>query len=174
MSTEEHMSNMPPASAVYKDAELSRDRLFRYTLSRSWQTLLEANDEILLFILLNPSTADENLDDPTLRRGMGFAWRLGYGAVVFCNLFAFRTPSPAKLKMAIDPVGPLNDEHILQEAKEAHTVVLAWGTHGTYRDRDKEVLELLGDGALHCLGKTKNGHPRHPLYLPNNTELEEF
>ncbi len=152
---------------IYRAADFSPCRTWRYTLRRTWAPLKPR----LLMTLLNPSEADETRDDPTNRRGIGFAKLWGFGSLVFCNEFAFRTPSPAEMKRADDPVGPENDAWILREAKAADKIVVAWGVHGDYRGRDAQVLDLLADFELFCFGRTKDGHPKHPLYLRRDTRL---
>lgn len=157
------------SDAIQSGAILSPCRTWRYTLTRSW-----GDGKKLLFILVNPSTADETNPDPTLTRGIGFAKRLGFDGLVFVNLFAFRTPYPKDMKKAEDPVGPDNDRHIIEQADNAGMIVLAWGTNGCYLGRDQKVIQLLQGRSLHCLGKTKHGFPKHPLYLSSGTELERF
>lgn len=153
-------------------AIFSECRTWRYTLSRTWTDQTPACN--VLFILLNPSTADENEDDPTLRRGINFAKRWGFGGIVFCNLFAFCTAHPRELKRAQYPVGPINDWHIIEQVDKAEQIILAWGAHGHYRFRDDAVLKILKGRKLWCLGTTKGGFPMHPLYLPNNVKREIF
>lgn len=133
---------------------------YRYTLWRIW----DEQSPRALFVLLNPSTADAEQDDPTLRRCLGFARREGCGSLEIVNLFAYRTTQPALLKMISDPIGVENDQHIAAAAQRANIIVLGWGTHGTYRARDREVLQLLTAYPLYCLELTKNGYPKHPLY----------
>lgn len=153
---------------IIRSARFSPCRTWRYSLTREW----DHQKPRLLFILLNPSTADEMQDDPTNRRGIGFAKRWGYGSVVFVNLFAFRTPHPKEMRAAADPIGPDNDRWIQFEIHGASTVVAAWGTNGVFMNRGYLIRERLGP--MQCLGRTKNGHPKHPLYLANATELEPF
>jgi len=155
---------------VERNAHFSPCKTWRYTLSRRWNL----NLPMVTFVLLNPSTADALHDDPTNRRGMGFARSWGFGACVFVNLFAFRSPYPKVMKASDDPVGPDNDEWILRCAVGSDLVVCAWGVNGVYRGRDLEVLEILNGFKLRCLGLTKAGYPRHPLYLKKDTELERF
>ncbi len=155
---------------MVRAADFSPCKTWRYTLRRTWDRAKPR----LLWILLNPSTADETRDDPTNRRGMGFAYSWGYGSLVFCNLFAVRTPEPAEMKKASDPVGPQNNIWILGEAHEADKIVLGWGVYGSHLGRDRDVLRLLRDFELYCLGRTKGGHPKHPLYLRRDTPLELF
>lgn len=137
---------------------------FRYSLSRTWDHSLPK----MLTILLNPSTADQNNADPTNTRGEMRAREYGYGANIFVNLFACRTPSPAVMKKFIDPVGPENDTVILSEIAKADLVLLGWGTHGNHMGRDIEVLDMLraNDIELMALDVTKHGHPKHILYVP--------
>jgi hypothetical protein len=125
-----------------------------------------------MFVGLNPSTANELEDDPTVRRCIGFARKWNSGGLILVNLFAYRSTNPAALLEADDPIGPANDGHILASARGASRVVLAWGTRGVFLRRDQHVLSLL-PGA-HCLGTTRGGHPKHPLYLPGNSRLRPF
>lgn len=161
--------------AIRRSADFSSCRTWRYTLKRVW----DENLPCVLFVLLNPSTADEKQDDPTNRRGIGYATRWKYGGVTFVNLFACRTPHPRVLKQAEDPVGPDNDEWILKEAAAARRggkVILAWGAHGAFRERDLEVWELLHKAGIPmwCMGFTKEGHPKHILYLKGDLEPMEY
>lgn len=117
-----------------------------------------------MFVGLNPSTADETRDDPTIRRCMAFAKAWGYGGLCMTNLFSFRATDPKDMKAAADPVGPENDAHLLALAEGAGVIIAAWGANGTHKGRDKDVRKLLP--TLYCLAMTKGGHPGHPLYLP--------
>jgi len=151
---------------------------YRYHLSRSgWLT----GEGICLFIMLNPSTATQNKDDPTIRRCKGFAKLWGFAKLEVVNLFAARATEPKELKEMEDPIGQGNDETILYTAKNARQIIVAWGAHGPYQERDKEVIRLLKDYDLYSLGTTKKGNPRHPLYIridqkpvPFSGEFEEF
>lgn len=154
-----------------RKANFSDCRTWRYTLLRSWAKTRFGGK--VCFIGLNPSTADETIDDPTIRRCVGFAKSWGYDAIQMINLFAFRATKPKDMKAAVDPIGPRNDEWIKYMISHCDLVVAAWGTHGSFMDRNKKVIELAGE-RLHCLGKTKAGHPKHPLYLSKETELEFF
>ena len=145
---------------IIRQTVFSVSRHFRYTLWREWDVL---NRDYAMFIGLNPSTADETLDDPTIRRCSGFAKSWGYGALCMTNLFAFRATNPRTMMGHTKPVGEENDKWIVRCAREAGIVVAAWGTRGQFMARDKEVGGLLDE--LHCLGKTKDGSPRHPLYV---------
>ena len=162
---------------VSSDALLSEDGLYRYWLSRSW-----AEGGRVSFIMLNPSTADAMQDDPTIRRCMGFAHGWGYRSLKVYNLFSFRATSPKDLKQAEDPIGPEGDLYLKLAASGpgVDLVVAAWGTHGAYRDRGPKVIQMLQPLLrakhlkLRCLGMTKAGHPKHPLYLKGNTALVEY
>jgi hypothetical protein len=126
----------------------------------------------MLFIGLNPSTADAIEEDPTIRRCIRFAQDRGYGRLAVANLFARRTPRPAVLRRKSKPVGRYNNRWLLRLAAEADVCVAAWGNSGRHLGRDAEVVALLGD--LKCLGVTKAGAPRHPLYLRADTKLRSF
>jgi hypothetical protein len=121
------------------------------------------NTTYAMFIGLNPSTADETLDDPTIRRCIGYAKAWGYGALCMTNLFAWRATDPHEMKAAYSPVGLFNDVYLKQCAEGAGVVVAAWGVHGEHQHRNIVVMEMLT--GLACLGVTKNGYPKHPLYL---------
>jgi hypothetical protein len=140
----------------------SEDRVHRYTLWREWM----GGQGYAMIVGLNPSTADETLDDRTIRRCINFAKGWGYGALCMTNLFAYRTRYPKVLKAASDPIGPDNDRWLVEMAREAGVIVAAWGTHGCYLKRDQAVRGLLP--ALHVLRFTRDGFPEHPLYLPGN------
>lgn len=159
-----------------KDAILDPTGRYRYALSREWTQ----DARRVVFIMLNPSTADHTIDDPTIRRCIDFARRWGYGGLEVVNLFALRATNPADLKVAKDPVGPDNNyyiEDVLRRVKaKGGRVVLAWGAQGTYMGRDAVVLKILNNAQVtsYHLGQTKKGMPRHPLYLPANSPVIEF
>lgn len=155
------------------DAYISKDGVYRYNLVREWG---DADSPGMLFIMLNPSTADAVEDDPTIRRCINFAKREGCGYLEVVNLFAFRATDPSDMKAASDPVGEENDIVIRQALDDADVVVCGWGAHGSYRGRDEEVITLIrnsGHDAM-ALGVTKAGLPRHPLYLKNDAPLEKL
>lgn len=149
----------------------SADRAFRYLLTHEWAALLQPTRPVL-WIGLNPSTADENDLDPTLRRIRAFSEAMGCNAFVMANLFAFRATDPAVMMQAEDPVGPDNDLLVLEAAVKAERIVACWGTHGDHRGRERTVRELLGHFDLWCLGKNNDGSPKHPLYLAATTAPE--
>ena len=152
---------------VKEPTTFSDDRQYRYTLGR----VVGESDRLVTFILLNPSIADEVVDDPTIRRCISFARTWGYGQLSVVNLFAYRSTNPRLLMTADDPVGPCNDDTILAAVSEADLVVCAWGTNGALHGRGDYVRNLI-DGLCrpHVLLFTKHGHPRHPLYIGKNTK----
>jgi hypothetical protein len=144
---------------------------YRYSLWRAWS----AYHPRILFVLLNPSTANEQKNDPTIRRCMGFAQAWNSGSMEVVNLFAYRATNYRDLFNISDPVGPENNRFLMQALERCSTVVLGWGTRGTLLSRDRQVMSLLaGRNDLHCLGITKDGQPRHPLYVKGNTSLVTF
>lgn len=147
-------------------AEISKCEKYRYQLGRKWSEGKTVN-----FIMLNPSTADANLDDPTIRRCISFAKKFGFGSLIVTNLWAYRSTDPNIITSlsAEEAYGPENTSHILECAKSCNLLIVAWGTHGMMGNR---VLNHLREYKLWCLGKTKAGYPKHPLYLSGNTELE--
>ena len=163
-----------PEPEVVKGARISDCGLYRYQLWRIW----DVGAYTMPIVMLNPSTADADHDDPTIRRCMAFARRERFGGIHVLNLFAYRSTSPTDMKAAADPIGPENDgelDRLFIAAKEYGTPVLAaWGAHGDFRQRASQVRGLArAIGAnLQCLGTTDKGHPRHPLYVPGNQPLE--
>lgn len=117
-----------------------------------------------MFIGLNPSTADEVQDDPTVRRCIRYAQSWGYGALCMANIFAYRATDPRIMMEAADPVGPDNDYQLVELAARASVIIAAWGVHGTFQGRGDAVRSMLPN--LHYLRLTKDGSPAHPLYLP--------
>jgi hypothetical protein len=128
----------------------------------------------VMFIGVNPSTADEKDDDATIRRCVGFTRQWGYSRLIMTNLFGFCATDPSDMKAAEDPVGDRNDEFLLEHAKESTLIIAAWGIHGEYKGRDRQVYDLMKDHKLHHLGLTKEGHPCHPLYLPRTVAPLRF
>lgn len=153
----------------------SQCRNYRYTLWREWDTdlLTGCSDDLpnshryVQFIGLNPSTADETKDDPTIRRCMAFAKVWGYGAMCMTNLFAWRDTSPAKMKIVAYPHGAENNTRLLEIGQNAGLIVAAWGTHGSHLNCADFVKKMFFDCELklHHLGLNEDGSPRHPLYL---------
>ncbi len=153
---------------IKKGAVIDKTGLYRYLLWREW----EVNQPKLVFIMLNPSKADADIDDPTLRRCINFAKSWGCGSLVVVNLFAYRSASPLDLKKVDDPVGKQNDRYLKKAIRSADKVVVAWGNNGKLMQRDRLVLELLSKLKVqpHCLGITQAGYPRHPLYVMCSNE----
>lgn len=143
-------------------ATFSPCRRYRYTLWRIWCEPWHTFRPVM-FIGLNPSTADETKDDPTIRRCVGFAKAWNYNALVMTNLFAYRATKPEDMLAQEDPIGPENDGILGTLAAQTPVVVAAWGTHGIHCDREAYVRRHLPN--LHYLKLTKDGHPAHPLYL---------
>src|SRR5258706_1087839 len=152
-----------PAGAIF-----SKDRKYRYLLWRKWSEC----DTFLGVVGLNPSTADEPFDDPTIRRCIGFARDWGYAGLYVLNLFAFRATKPTALRAAIDPVGADNDRWLWTISKNAALIIAAWGNDGLWGTRASIVLPRLSKP--YCLGLTKLGAPRHPLYVKKTQAPIEF
>lgn len=152
-------------------ATFSDCRKYRYTLNRRWVHGV-APVNMVAFIGLNPSTADETLNDPTIRRCIQFAKDWGFGGLVMLNLFAYRATDPKVMKAVVDPVGRKNNEAIVDVAIQVGGVICAWGTHGIHMGRASAVRSLLADFGVSVqhLGLTKDGHPKHPLYLKSTSE----
>ena len=155
-------------SRLGNGAILSDCARYRYALWRRW-----SDAPAVLFIGLNPSTADATQDDPTIRRCLRFAKAWGHGALYMGNLFAFRATDPRELMAAADPVGPETDAWLRHLALDSGLIVAAWGAHGDYRGRAAVVAEAL-PMHVHCLGRTKDGQPRHPLYLRSDAQPEPW
>jgi hypothetical protein len=144
----------------------SADRRHRYSLIHRWDDLITPESgRSIAWICLNPSTADENQLDPTLRRIRGFSAAWGYTHFVMLNAFAFRATDPADMKVADDPVGPDNDRWIRHWAERAERVILGWGEHGAHLDRHKQIIALLDPAKTCCLARNASGQPKHPLYV---------
>jgi hypothetical protein len=150
-----------------RGAVISECGRYRYRLWRLWDDLAP----VMVWVMLNPSTADADTDDPTLRKCIGFAKAHHHGGVIVVNLFAYRATDPRELRTADDAVGPDNDKHILWActAPLMLSVVAGWGAEPFAEKRAGRVKMLVQAEArrdVKCFGKTKAGHPRHPLYVP--------
>lgn len=154
---------------MLKGASFSPCRTFRYELYREWDPTLGT----FVVIGLNPSTADETKDDPTIRRCIGFAQRFGCGRLVMLNMFAFRATEPRDMLAAVDPVGPQNDDVLRKWAADPVAVftIAAWGAQGA-PERVAELAAIFP--RLECFGKNRDGSPKHPLYLPKTAPLLPF
>ena len=153
-------------------AIFSEDRRYRYWLDRHWG---DAGTHAT-WIMLNPSTADALEDDPTIRRCISFTKAWGLDGLIVVNLFALRSTDPKTLTSDPDPVGPSTDEFIRQAVMPWSVVVAAWGAHQMTAPRAAEVLAIIEErqSGIGCLGVTKAGHPRHPLYVRGDAELTEY
>ncbi|KAA9006027.1 DUF1643 domain-containing protein [Histidinibacterium aquaticum] len=168
-----HLKGDAESLAVYSPCEN-----YRYLLTRTW----DPEGARALFVMLNPSTATELRNDPTVERCERRARTLGFGAFRVTNIFAWRATDPKELRRVQDPVGPDNDEAIAESARDwirpdhGDQIVCAWGTHGAYLDRGAEVHRVLEETGrpLHHLGLTKEGHPKHPLYIGYAVQPERW
>ncbi len=167
MITRSHTKGDAPSTAVYSDCEC-----YRYSLTRVWNPA----GRKALFVMLNPSTATEVQNDPTVERCERRARTLGFGAFQVTNIFAWRDTDPRKMRAAADPIGPENDDAILAGVDWADQIVAAWGTHGTHLERGPAVEQLLRGTKqpLFHLGLTKDGHPKHPLYIAYSQQPQHW
>ena len=161
--------SLTKSKARYCSASMSPDGLYRYDLARTWvEPGADNADAYVVFIGLNPSTADEEYDDPTIRKCMEFARAWGMGGMVMVNLFAFRSTDPMALLGTPDPVGPETDEHIQDACRMSQRVIACWGSWPNqygFGSRAKAVRQLVKD--LYALKFNNDGTPGHPLYLKN-------
>lgn len=153
---------------MIRDAVFSSCGKYRYALFRVW----DSGPTRVMFVGLNPSTADATNDDPTIRRCVAFAKSWGYSGLFMTNLFAYRATAPREMLSAIDPVGSTNDLALTTLASVAKITVAAWGAHGTHRNRHIAVQAMIPN--LHYLRLTKSGHPGHPLYLPGDLQPKPY
>ena len=154
-----------------KTAHLSKCRKYRYTLHRTWDN----SKEKIVFIGVNPSTADETIDDATLTKCMNYAKAWGYGGLVMLNLFAYRATDPTVMKSARDPIGGSENDSFIKkytDPKKISKVICAWGEHGKHLDRANLVIKshIHSDAKLYALKINKSGAPHHPLYLSNKVK----
>jgi hypothetical protein len=163
------------AAGMRGSAAFSPDGLYRYRLDRIW-----GSGPAIVWVMLNPSTANGRENDPTMRRLLHFSRRDRqgwYGRLVVVNVFAWRSSNPADLRQASDPVGPENDRYIAEAVAEAATVVAAWGAGIGFAphalERADAVMRML-PRPTRCLGWTQSWHPRHPLYVRSDVAWEEF
>lgn len=159
----------PQIGRLENECLFSPDRRHRYNLIHRWNP--HPRERLILWIGLNPSTADESQLDPTLTRIASFSKREGYDGFWMANLFAVRTPHPKIMMAASDAVGPATDAELLRAAERCTQIVAAWGVGGEFLDRGGAVARLFGGKKLWCLGATLAGHPRHPLYVAGNQPL---
>ncbi len=156
-----------------RNAIISDCGLYRYYLSRRWAD----GGKVMVFIMLNPSTADADIDDPTIRKCIGFAQRNGCNAIEVVNLFAFRATKPTDMYVEDHPVGPDNYDHIRSTVQNPNAIVVcAWGANGSKTAQARVVTHMVRHWKikLSCLSKTKHGEPGHPLMLPYTSQLQPF
>jgi len=163
--------------SIIRAAVISDCGTYRYSLRRTW------NDDSrgVLWVMLNPSTADASKDDPTIRKVCGFTRQWCFGDALVCNLFAFRATDPKELQRAhkrgVDIIGPENLEHLRKWSQRAQRIVVAWGAHAEPYDATVDrVMTVLRshNHQLYCLGTSKSGQPRHPLMLAYSTPVVAF
>lgn len=160
---------------IRKNAHISPDGCYRYKLTRVWH----AAGRRALFVMVNPSTADRERDDPTVRKCIAFARSWGCGSLEIANLFALRSPDPWRLRSHPLPVGPENDAYLISALRHAGIVVCAWGDHGAYQDRARAVFAEFLEPQRYgppptALAITRAGEPAHPLRLSLDLKPRAF
>ena len=170
---------------VRRTAELSACGTYRYRLgrimvetdvpfTRAGMAWYSPTTRVMAFVMLNPSTADAYADDPTIKRDMGFALRDGYDEICVMNLFAGRATNPDDLFKMADPEGPYNSEHWKALKASSAKIICAWGADKRAVTQSKKFLDVMRGRDMYCLGLSKDGHPRHPLYLRADTPVQPF
>lgn len=154
---------------LIKTAVLSECLRYRYRLVRDWTR--GDDPDIICWVMLNPSTADARDDDPTIRRCISFSKSWGYTRLVVVNLYAYRATDPKEIGQVDDPVGKDNHHWLDHSFQFADEIVAAWGTRGHRREDAIRQLAARYNRRLKCLGTTKDGHPKHPLYVAGDTVL---
>ena len=169
------MKSTPSGSVIERSAEISACGRYRYRLWRKWD---ESDRRPILWVMLNPSTADGNVDDRTISRCIDFSRRFGYGAMWVGNMYAYRSTDPRELVRLdlLTAYGPHNLRHLTEMAQASDRVVVAWGSNMMARGESQHFTRrmLERERRLWCLGKTNGGAPRHPLYVPKETQLEPW
>lgn len=155
-----------------RDAVISDCQRYRYLLRRTW----DHGKPRVLYIMLNPSTADAEKDDATIRSCIRLAKGEGYGSFEVVNLFAFRATNPMELQRAEDPIGPRNDDAIEAALHRCDMAICAWGAHPIAESRGRAVRAMIRTHrpAVFCFGRTHSGAPKHPLYIKSGTTLETY
>ncbi len=167
MIEKHHEDDRSKSVAVFSDCER-----YRYRLTRVW----DPKGPKALFIMLNPSTADEIKNDPTVERCERRARTLGFGSFRVTNIFAFRATDPKVMRAEAEPNGPNNDATISESCDWADQIICAWGTHGAHQGRGSQVIDLLRQKGVspYHLGLSKEGHPKHPLYIAYTQQPERW
>ena len=165
-----HQSNLYGEACM--DAVFSEDKKYRYVLRRTWKT----GRGMVAFIGLNPSTATETSNDPTVSRCIDFAKRWGFSGMYMLNLFGLRSTNPTLLYEVRDPVGIDNDRYIFETLGDVRLIVACWGNHGDLHNRSEEFYDLLRWKGfdLKCFKVTRKGEPIHPLYIKKNQQLQKY
>ncbi|MGB8812937.1 MAG: DUF1643 domain-containing protein [Paracoccaceae bacterium] len=165
MITRHHQKGDAASTAIYSPCQA-----YRYALTRTW----DATAPKVMFVMLNPSTATETQNDPTVERCERRARTLGFGAFRVTNIFAFRATDPLMMRAQPDPTGPQNDATIVDGAVWADRIICAWGTHGAHLNRGPQIEALLRatNQPLYHLGLTLGGQPKHPLYIGYDRQPE--
>lgn len=155
-----------------RDAVMGENGKYRYLLRRAW----DPKRPRALLVMLNPSTADAEIDDPTIRSCIRLCRSWGHGSFEVVNVYAFRATDPKALRDADDPVGPQNDDVIAAAINRCDVVICAWGAHTISQSRRNDILSAVRQRrpVAYCMGKTKAGHPKHPLYIKSGTPLEVY
>jgi hypothetical protein len=152
-------------------AVISKNQLYRYVLWRIWNERRERVN----FIMLNPSTAGKTENDHTIIRCINYALYWGFGGMYVTNLFAFRSTDPNKMKSAPHPIGRLNNKYLKRYSEKCPMVILAWGRDGCFKNRDEEVLKLIGEkDKIYCIEKSSIGFPKHPARLAGHLKPMPF
>ena len=166
--------DMDMAPAIERSAVLSHDRQYRYRLDRVW---LPPGTFRVMWVMLNPSSADELTDDHTIRRCMALSDSWGYSGLAVANLFSLRSTDPNHLLAHPDPVGPENDRYLREMAEEFDVIVAAWGSSlarsQLFVQREREVKDILR-GKMSCMEITAKGNPKHPSRIRSDVELKPF
>jgi hypothetical protein len=161
------MDTLITPNEINAGALISRDGKYRYRLWRIW----DDSKPLVLWIMLNPSTADHAVNDPTITRCIGFTRTWGYGGLYVGNLFAYRATDPSELKLQSDPYGPDNFHHVWDMIKLCGLIICAWGN---YSRANGNLYQLSLLRKMYCVGTNKNGSPKHPLYLKADSALSEY
>ena len=156
------------------DCVFSQDRVYRYVLKHSWRDIFDDVEKSIVWIALNPSTADESQLDPTLTRIRNFSNQFGYNCFYMLNIFAFRSTDPKNMLNCKQPIGKDNDYWIKQICNKTDKIVCCWGNIGKHLNRSDQVRLLLKNHPLFYLDMSKENQPKHPLYLSSKLELKRY
>lgn len=156
------------------DCVFSQDRVYRYVLKHSWRDIFDDVEKSIVWIALNPSTADESQLDPTLTRIRNFSNQFGYNCFYMLNIFAFRSTDPKNMLNYKQPIGKDNDYWIKQICNKTDKIVCCWGNIGKHLNRSDQVRQLLKNHPLFYLDMSKENQPKHPLYLSSKLELKRY